>query len=180
LDSKNALKGGIMKAFKFIALIATSLILFTGCNQKEANAAELSTKDSWSDTIQTMEVNLVETKTEETTPVFQKDEQIEYETYLSLVDKDTLDPEIPLVEETTIKYVLQLACVTDRDRLLGEQEKLRNQGYETTISKRFSNGIAYYRLRLNGEYSHAEAKELGKEIVQKFLNIKDYLVLRKS
>jgi len=76
-------------------------------------------------------------------------------------------------------YVLQLSCVTDKSRLKKEQEKLKKNGYETNISSKKNNGgTMYHRLRLSGFHTSDEAKKIGDEIKQKFLNISDYLVLK--
>jgi cell division septation protein DedD len=164
-----------MKLLNLITL-TVAILLSTGCIRENTNAIPY---DSFA-TLSALPVEDTVKKTDVTSPspVFSKKEQMEYETYLTLVDKDTLDPAIPLIEEKQYKFIVQLACVTDFERLQTEQQRLKAQGYETTISKRFSNGIAYYRLRLNGIYSQSEAKTLGQEIVRKFSTIKDYIFLQ--
>jgi cell division septation protein DedD len=162
----------------YLLPLALAFLTMLGCNRNDMNAISVEAPQVRMETIlQRVESPKIE-ETKESTPVFSKKEQLEFETYLSLVDQDSLDPTVPLIEEKQYKYVLQLACVTDLERLKTEQERLQSQGYETNISKRFSNGIAYYRLRLNGTYSNAEAISLGQEIVRKFSSISDYIVLK--
>ena len=153
-------------------LIILSLIaMFFGCAKHEI-AEDLSFEE------EILLVDYVEEVPEIVTQLkSQKKNKIEVTE--TMIDSINIVVENDSLQALSRNYVLQLSCVTDKSCLKKEQEKLKKSGYETNISsKKNSVGTMYHRLRLNGFYRSDEAKKIGDEIKQKFLNISDYLVLK--
>ncbi|MCD4817561.1 MAG: SPOR domain-containing protein [Candidatus Cloacimonetes bacterium] len=173
--------------FYYLTLLLSITMIITACNRNEANALTIETKIENDENLEVATLNFLELeqdtiakeKAEIPTPIFKKNEIEEYETYINLVKDDSLEFSAPLLAPEGKKYVIQLSCIRDLDRLKEEQTKLQANGYETVISRRInSKGTVYYRLRVKGKFAYDEAKSYGDEIKNKFLNISDYLVLK--
>jgi len=177
-----------MKTRLYYLILLLSLVFFlSACNRNDINAVTIETKEqnAVNDEIASLSFldvdndTVPDEKPNKPTPIFKKEEVEEYETYISLIKEDSLEFSAPLLAPEGKKYVIQLSCLRDLDRLQKEQYQLRKYGYETVISRRINaDNVTYYRLRVKGKFAYDEAKAYGEEIKSKFLNIRDYLVLK--
>ena len=95
-----------MKSMMSMITIIVVLVTTIGCGRSNMNAVEALQEEQLS-FLETVEMHKVEVDSEkvnqieeiEQTPVFSKNELIEYETYSSLVNVDSLETEVPLLDE---------------------------------------------------------------------------------
>ncbi|MCK4339166.1 MAG: SPOR domain-containing protein [Candidatus Cloacimonetes bacterium] len=152
----------MMKRTLVIILIICALILsfslFTGCAKKKAPEKEIPEP----------------VKTEE--PIVEKPKvtpQKETEKVTEEVKKE-IRAEITEIEEKV--FELQMVAVRDYSRIDIEKNKLAQYGYNTKITTTEKDGETFYRLRLDGLYTHSEAVTLGEKLKKQFPSIHEYWV----
>jgi len=87
-----------------------------------------------------------------------------------------IDDEIP-EQSTTVRedlFSLQIMASSQYDNIKLLQEKLKQDNYETEISKLMRDNIIIYRLRLTGLYIKDNAVSLGEELKEKYEPIESY------
>lgn len=83
-------------------------------------------------------------------------------------------PEEVNVEEKV--FELQVVAVKDYSKIDIEKNKLAQYGYNTKITTIEKDGKTFYRLRLDGFYTHSEAVALGEKLKNQFPSINEYWV----
>ncbi|MDA3814619.1 MAG: SPOR domain-containing protein [Candidatus Cloacimonetes bacterium] len=81
------------------------------------------------------------------------------------------DPLLPEFEEL---FSLQIMASSKYDNIKSLQDKLKQENYETEISKLMRDGIIIYRLRLAGLYDEDDAIGLGEELKKQYTSIDGY------
>ena len=172
-----------MKKITIITLALGILFIIGGCAKQELSAYEdENLTENTEEVTEEIAFTKVEIPKSVTTierlrredPVAYKQEMLK----MASPENDTL-----LTAESTPKtipnnYVVQLSCVKDKSNLDNSIKKMEEYGYHSKVSRRESSGCVYFRLRLDGEFSKKEAKEMGEKVKDQILDITDYLVLK--
>ena len=85
--------------------------------------------------------------------------------------EEDVKPELAEKEENF--YEIQLMASTNLTKLENEQKKLKEFGYQTSISNTIQQGKKFYRLRLQDHFNYADAKVLGELLQEEFETIQD-------
>ena len=88
-----------------------------------------------------------------------------------VIKEETTDLSLPVFEEL---FSLQIMASSKYDNIKHLQDKLKQENYETEISKLMRDGTILYRLRLTGLYNEDDAIGLGEELKEKFRAIEGY------
>jgi len=139
-----------------IIMLVLSLILLVSCGDKEKE----------------QEVSEIEKLKQEREKEKAKEEEMKQE------EKKKMEKEEEPAKQYSGKkeYELQLVARKDRDRVEISHENLKRYGYNSKITTTYKNGEKFYRLRLEGLYSKAEAEDLGEELKKRFPGIKNYWI----
>ena len=172
-----------MKKITIITLALGILFIFGGCAKQVLNAFE---DEKLSESTKEVTEVIAFTKAEipksvTTIERLRREDPRAYEQEMLRMKKnktDTLLIAEVLPPITPNKYVVQLSCVKERSNLDNSIKKLEEYGYHSEVSRRESGGCVYFRLRLDGEFSKKEAKEMGEKVKDQILDITDYLVLK--
>ena len=140
-----------------ICALILSLSIYIGCGKKKVD--EESSKP---------------VKTEE--PTVEKAEGLPEKEIEEVPEKSKkeIQPEITKSEEKV--FELQIVAVKDYLRIDIEKNKLARYGYNTNITTTEKDGETFYRLRLDGLYTHSEAVELGEKLKNQFASIHNYWI----
>ena len=177
------LKERKMKKITIITLTLGIFFIIGGCAKHELNAYE---DEKLTENTQEVTEEIAFTKAEipksvTTIERLRREDPKAYEQEMLKMkkhEKDTLLTAEVIPPITPNKYAVQLSCVKDRSNLDNSIKKLEEYGYHSEVSRRESGGCVYFRLRLDGEFSKKEAKEMGEKVKDQILDITDYLVLK--
>lgn len=98
-------------------------------------------------------------------------ETTEQKTPISIIEEEISEPLLPEFEEL---FSLQIMASSNNKKIKLLQDKLKQENYETKISKLMRDGLIIYRLRLTGLYNEEDAIGLGEELKGKYASIEGY------
>jgi len=140
-----------------LTLLVISLTLFVGCGDKKAEK----------------EASEIERLKQERVQQQQKEiEQKEVEKEV----KEEMKQEEEKVYTGKKEYEIQLAARLNKDRVEISKENLNRYGYNAKITTTYKDGKKFYRLRMQGLYSKAEAEDLGEKLIKQFPEVKNYWI----